>query len=185
MCMVYNQAYKGSTYSVKYLGIVDGTMGILSRKMALVGPGEAAVPISPNVAPGLGISGTNDPKIIMEDPFALMKVFAPEPAAKPLSMPAPMPPVLGKKNYTQMLGRSRRTHIIDENTHLIEEAVQDGAKHPEHDVTHERFRNSHDSTPPPMRVHETDEMLSKYTTNINNVNQSTLTMTKMQYKSIE
>ena len=32
---VYNQAYTGKTYSVKYLGIVDGTMGILSRKMAL------------------------------------------------------------------------------------------------------------------------------------------------------
>ena len=32
---VYNQAYNGKTYSVKYLGIVDGTMGILSRKMAL------------------------------------------------------------------------------------------------------------------------------------------------------
>ena len=27
--------YCGKTYSVKYLGIVDGTMGILSRKMAL------------------------------------------------------------------------------------------------------------------------------------------------------
>lgn len=26
-----------STYSVKYLGIVDGAMGILSRKMALQG----------------------------------------------------------------------------------------------------------------------------------------------------
>jgi hypothetical protein len=32
---IYNSAYKGPTYSVKYLGIVDGTMGILSRKMAL------------------------------------------------------------------------------------------------------------------------------------------------------
>ena len=32
---VYNSGYQGKTYSVKYLGIVDGTMGILSRKMAL------------------------------------------------------------------------------------------------------------------------------------------------------
>jgi len=47
-CMVYNQGYTGKTYSVKYLGIVDGTMGILSRKMALVGPTEAAVPITPS-----------------------------------------------------------------------------------------------------------------------------------------
>lgn len=27
----------GGTYSVKYLGIVDGAMGILSRKMAMQG----------------------------------------------------------------------------------------------------------------------------------------------------
>ena len=27
--------YQGSTYSVKYLGIVDGAMGVLSRKMAM------------------------------------------------------------------------------------------------------------------------------------------------------
>ena len=34
---VFNPSYRGPTYSVKYLGIVDGTMGILSRKMALQG----------------------------------------------------------------------------------------------------------------------------------------------------
>lgn len=34
---VYNQGFDKSTYSVKYLGIVDGAMGILSRKMALQG----------------------------------------------------------------------------------------------------------------------------------------------------
>ena len=27
--------YHGPSYSVKYLGIVDGSMGVLSRKMAL------------------------------------------------------------------------------------------------------------------------------------------------------
>ena len=32
---VYNAGYKGKTYAVKYLGIVDGAMGILSRKMAM------------------------------------------------------------------------------------------------------------------------------------------------------
>ena len=47
--MVYNQGYNGKTYSVKYLGIVDGTMGILSRKMALVGAADAAVPIAPTL----------------------------------------------------------------------------------------------------------------------------------------
>ena len=30
-----SEHYDGPAYSVKYLGIVDGTMGILSRKMAL------------------------------------------------------------------------------------------------------------------------------------------------------
>jgi hypothetical protein len=39
---VYNANYKGPTYAVKYLGIVDGTMGILSRKMALSGPTHSA-----------------------------------------------------------------------------------------------------------------------------------------------
>ena len=28
--------YEGPSYSVKYLGIVDGSMGVLSRKMALM-----------------------------------------------------------------------------------------------------------------------------------------------------
>ena len=37
---VFNPGYHGKTYSVKYLGIVDGTMGILSRKMALQGAGK-------------------------------------------------------------------------------------------------------------------------------------------------
>jgi len=32
---VFSKDYGGPAYSVKYLGIVDGTMGILSRKMAL------------------------------------------------------------------------------------------------------------------------------------------------------
>ena len=37
---VFNPSYSGKTYSVKYLGIVDGTMGILSRKMALQKGGD-------------------------------------------------------------------------------------------------------------------------------------------------
>ena len=32
---VYDTAYQGPAFSVKYLGIVDGSMGILSRKMAM------------------------------------------------------------------------------------------------------------------------------------------------------
>ena len=33
--MDFNPNYAGPSYSVKYLGIVDGSMGVLSRKMAL------------------------------------------------------------------------------------------------------------------------------------------------------
>jgi hypothetical protein len=51
---VYNNGYDGPSYSVKYLGmemnrnikyigIVDGTMGILSRKMAM----PAQIPANP------------------------------------------------------------------------------------------------------------------------------------------
>ena len=42
---VYNSSYGGKTYSVKYLGIGDGTMGILSRKMALTTADQAAMAI--------------------------------------------------------------------------------------------------------------------------------------------
>ena len=45
---LYNQNYSGKTYSVKYLGIVDGTMGILSRKMALTTSGQAALAVKPD-----------------------------------------------------------------------------------------------------------------------------------------
>ena len=50
---VYNSSYGGKTYSVKYLGIVDGTMGILSRKMALTTADQAAVAIQPGLSPDL------------------------------------------------------------------------------------------------------------------------------------
>ena len=33
--------YGGPSYSVKYLGIVDGSMGVLSRKMALLNYNQA------------------------------------------------------------------------------------------------------------------------------------------------
>ena len=33
--------YAGPSYSVKYLGIVDGSMGVLSRKMALLNYNQA------------------------------------------------------------------------------------------------------------------------------------------------
>jgi len=43
---VYSTGYYGPTYSVKYLGIVDGSMGILSRKMAMQGSETTAKPLS-------------------------------------------------------------------------------------------------------------------------------------------
>mmetsp|Transcript_28242 Transcript_28242/g.37689 ORF Transcript_28242/g.37689 Transcript_28242/m.37689 type:complete len:113 (-) Transcript_28242:1708-2046(-) len=39
----------------------------------------------------------------------------------PLAGPIPMKPVLGPKNYTQKLGRARRTHIIDGTSHVVRE----------------------------------------------------------------
>ena len=41
---MYNAGYKGTTYAVKYLGIVDGAMGILSRKMAMPATGVDGKP---------------------------------------------------------------------------------------------------------------------------------------------
>ena len=38
---VYTQSYPGPIYTVKYLGVVDGSMGILSRKMAMGGTDQA------------------------------------------------------------------------------------------------------------------------------------------------
>ena len=36
-----DKQYNGPSYSVKYLGIVDGSMGVLSRKMALLNYNQA------------------------------------------------------------------------------------------------------------------------------------------------
>ena len=35
-----------------------------------------------------------------------------------------MAPVLGRKNYTKSLGRSRRREVLDENTSIIHEVAQ-------------------------------------------------------------
>ena len=52
---MYNAGYKGKTYAVKYLGIVDGAMGILSRKMAMPThvPEAAAKPLVTGDVPHL------------------------------------------------------------------------------------------------------------------------------------
>lgn len=115
---VYNQGYSGKTYSVKYLGIVDGTMGILSRKMALQGVDQQPMTI-PEEEP--------QPQVIpfMDNSFTGVQVTTMSPAKPkfndPVSQPTPFGPVLGRKNYTETLGRSRRTEIIDETTQLVHE----------------------------------------------------------------
>lgn len=41
--------------------------------------------------------------------------------ADPINQPAPFAPVLGRKNYTETLGRTRRIENIDDMTQLIHE----------------------------------------------------------------
>lgn len=52
---VYTKSYPGPTYTVKYLGVVDGSMGILSRKMALQGTDQ--------VKPLLTVDTTKAPEV--------------------------------------------------------------------------------------------------------------------------
>lgn len=106
---MYNSSYGGKTYSVKYLGIVDGTMGILSRKMALTTADQAAIAIQPGVPLDLQSMSPEMHQIITEDNFTNVSVkkSVAEPAS-PREVPAAMAPVLGKKNYTDTIGRMRR-----------------------------------------------------------------------------
>ena len=59
-------------------------------------------------------------QIISEDNFTNVSVKKSinEPTS-PKALPEAMAPVLGKKNYTETVGRTRRTQIIDENTSMI------------------------------------------------------------------
>ena len=92
-------------------------MGILSRKMALTTADQAAVAIQPGVPNDLQSVSPEMHQIISEDNFTNVSVK--KSIAEPTS-PKPLPearaPVLGKKNYTDTIGRNRRTQIIDENT---------------------------------------------------------------------
>ena len=56
-------------------------------------------------------------QIITEDNFTNVSVKKNigDPSS-PKHVPIAMAPVLGKKNYTDTIGRTRRTQIIDENT---------------------------------------------------------------------
>ena len=116
---LYNKSYTGKTYSVKYLGIVDGTMGILSRKMALTTSDQAAMaikpddPTIPNISPQMQ-------QIIAEDNRGIGDVMVLQTEGKG-PLPKPFAPVLGKKNYTESIGRTRRNRVIDETNRLIAE----------------------------------------------------------------
>jgi hypothetical protein len=49
--VVFDNSYQGPTYSVKYLGIIDGSMGVLSRKMAMQPSQPSLVSLSPRTQP--------------------------------------------------------------------------------------------------------------------------------------
>ena len=89
---VFNPSYRGLTYSVKYLGIVDGTMGILSRKMALQGANGQAKQGSPVVGP-LDNSAM-EPSLRGGHGSPILGT------GQSLSLQ----PVLGRKNYTKTIG---------------------------------------------------------------------------------
>jgi hypothetical protein len=96
---VYNSSYKGSTYSVKYLGIVDGTMGILSRKMAMQGTGPQTYN---NISPeGLYTSSHVD----MSSPKHQSKINLTK-------------PVLGSKSYAQRQKAGVSTGIANNKNEL-------------------------------------------------------------------
>ena len=100
---------------MKYLGIVDGTMGILSRKMALQGAdkhakqGPVVGPLDNHaIEPSLR-GGQGSPVITPGQVLSLQ-------------------PVLGKKNYTKTIGQNRQrtldqfsNEILDEINHLTGE----------------------------------------------------------------
>lgn len=85
---VYNSGYKGKTYAVKYLGIVDGAMGILSRKMAMptLEPEGRAKPLVTGEVTGMPSHITSKMKMVDAD-WKLDKLQS-------------MKPVLGDKNYS-------------------------------------------------------------------------------------
>ena len=120
---VYNQAYNGKTYSVKYLGIVDGTMGILSRKMALTTADRQAITIQPGAEEEqIHTMSPQMHQIISEDNFTDVRIKSSNhPLDDGPDMSYLMQPVLGKKNYTETLGRNQRTQIIDDSTHMVHE----------------------------------------------------------------
>jgi hypothetical protein len=90
---VYNSGYKGKTYAVKYLGIVDGAMGILSRKMAMpsVEPEGRARPLVTGEVSGMPTHITSKMKAV-EPEWKLNKLQS-------------MKPVLGEKNYSQSIAQ--------------------------------------------------------------------------------
>ena len=95
-------------------------MGILSRKMALTGPDQAAVSLQP--IPGAEPLSPQMSKIISEDNFTDVRVTSnptiPTDGVKP-NAPPPMAPVLGKKNYTQTIGRNRRAKAIEQAATVV------------------------------------------------------------------
>jgi len=65
---VYNAGYKGTTYAVKYLGIVDGAMGILSRKMAMPATGVDGKPMVTGDLSKTSVPASLQPRMVMAEP---------------------------------------------------------------------------------------------------------------------
>jgi len=88
---VFTTGYPGPTYTVKYLGIVDGSMGILSRKMALGGTDPVVKPLSTVDLPSKVSEKTA--QHLVRSQINIM----PNQAANFIK------PVLGQKNYSKRL----------------------------------------------------------------------------------
>ena len=102
------------------MGIVDGTMGILSRKMALTTSGQAALAVKPD-DPNIPDISPQMQQIIAEENQGIGDVTVTSTREGKGPPPKPFAPVLGKKNYTETIGRTRRNRVIDETNMLINE----------------------------------------------------------------
>lgn len=103
---------------MKYLGIVDGTMGILSRKMALTGPNAPAQALMPGVQKhetiGITEENTLESDVVRSPQLKATNVSHPISKAEK----SIYSPVLGGKNYSAIVAKSRRqpTEFYEDHT---------------------------------------------------------------------
>ena len=88
--------------------------------MALTTSGQAAIavkpddPVIPNISPQMQ-------QIIADESRGIGDVTIASTAEGRSPAPTPFAPVLGKKNYTETIGRNRRNRVISETNLLIAE----------------------------------------------------------------